>query len=193
MQLGVCAKELSSEFDKATERLGDTPWDIWRLSLLETDKVRWIFVSLPAPSRRSVSLFVLSSSKYLLSHSFLSYSFSFSSAFSSSSSSSSASFSSFSPFSSVPPFAPHLPPPFPSPPPHPPQSRLERAGVFLMATTMQRPETTDHKIIYASSWVKAITGYEMAEFLGKDCRFLQGPDTDMAQCYKIRQVRRDRA
>ena len=78
-------------------------------------------------------------------------------------------------------------------PPHPPQSRLERAGVFLMATTMQRPETTDHKIIYASSWVKAITGYEMAEFLGKDCRFLQGPDTDMAQCYKIRQVRRDRA
>lgn len=40
------------------------------------------------------------------------------------------------------------------------------------------PRQTDNPIIYASSGVDRLTGYTQEEILGKNCRFLQGKETD---------------
>ena len=39
---------------------------------------------------------------------------------------------------------------------------------------------TDNPIIYANQGFARLTGYEVDEALGRNCRFLQGPDTDPA-------------
>ncbi|NJN48133.1 MAG: PAS domain-containing protein [Candidatus Competibacteraceae bacterium] len=44
----------------------------------------------------------------------------------------------------------------------------------------------DHPIIYANPGFLRITGYDAAEVLGRNCRFLQGPDTDRAVVAKVR-------
>jgi PAS domain S-box-containing protein len=52
---------------------------------------------------------------------------------------------------------------------------------------------TDHKakdqpIIYANPKFYEMTGYEKKDIIGKNCRFLQGPDTDKTMVKKIRQT-----
>ena len=44
---------------------------------------------------------------------------------------------------------------------------------------------TDSVIVYTSSWISDLTGYPSHEFLGRDCRFLQGPATDRRTVTKI--------
>ena len=44
---------------------------------------------------------------------------------------------------------------------------------------------TDSIIVYTSSWISDLTGYPSHEFLGRDCRFLQGPATDRRTVAKI--------
>lgn len=59
-------------------------------------------------------------------------------------------------------------------------SSLQQTFVVSDAT---RP---DIPIIYASAGFYTMTGYSPKEVIGRNCRFLQGPDTDMDEVAKIR-------
>ncbi len=45
---------------------------------------------------------------------------------------------------------------------------------------------TDHPITYVNAAFTALTGYTAAEVIGRNCRLLQGPDTDPQTCADIR-------
>ncbi|CAN6275444.1 unnamed protein product [Urochloa humidicola] len=64
-------------------------------------------------------------------------------------------------------------------------SSLQQTFVVSDAT---RP---DIPIIYASAGFYTMTGYSPKEVIGRNCRFLQGPDTDMAEVAKIRDAVRE--
>jgi PAS domain S-box-containing protein len=59
-------------------------------------------------------------------------------------------------------------------------SNLQQTFVVSDAT---RP---DIPIIYASAGFYTMTGYSAKEIIGRNCRFLQGPETDQSEVSKIR-------
>ncbi|XP_057449080.1 phototropin-1-like isoform X2 [Lotus japonicus] len=76
------------------------------------------------------------------------------------------------------------------------QKREKRKGLDL-ATTLERieknfvitdPRLPDNPIIFASDSFLELTEYSREEILGRNCRFLQGPETDPATVKKIRQA-----
>nr|AML77322.1 putative LOV domain-containing protein [Ptilidium ciliare var. pulcherrimum] len=46
----------------------------------------------------------------------------------------------------------------------------------------------DYPILYASAGFTTMTGYSADEIVGKNCRFLQGADTDRSEIAKVREV-----
>lgn len=50
------------------------------------------------------------------------------------------------------------------------------------------PALHDHPIVYASQGFMALTGYKLEQILGRNCRFLQGPDTDPEAVCSIREA-----
>lgn len=60
----------------------------------------------------------------------------------------------------------------------------ERAGLICDARQTGTP------IVFASESFARHTGYPIDEVLGRNCRFLQGPDTDPAHVEAIRQALR---
>nr|AML77684.1 putative LOV domain-containing protein [Heliconia sp. BC-2016] len=71
-----------------------------------------------------------------------------------------------------------------------------RRGIDL-ATTLERieknfvitdPRLPDNPIIFASDSFLELTEYSREEILGRNCRFLQGPETDRATVKKIREA-----
>ncbi|BCX82475.1 adenylate cyclase [Methylomarinovum caldicuralii] len=44
--------------------------------------------------------------------------------------------------------------------------------------TIAEVRDNDHPLIYVNSAFERLTGYSRLEVLGRDCRFLQGPETD---------------
>jgi PAS domain S-box-containing protein len=48
------------------------------------------------------------------------------------------------------------------------------------------PAIPDNPIVYASQGFLTLTGYRFDEVLGRNCRFLQGPETDPAAVDRIR-------
>ncbi|MEM1428854.1 MAG: PAS domain-containing protein [Pseudomonadota bacterium] len=56
-----------------------------------------------------------------------------------------------------------------------------------MSVVFSDPNLPDNPMIYVSEAFTAQTGYSVAESLGKNCRFLQGPDTDPSAIEAIRQ------
>ncbi|KAF5180584.1 Phototropin-2 [Thalictrum thalictroides] len=74
-----------------------------------------------------------------------------------------------------------------------------RQGIDL-ATTLERieknfvisdPRLPDNPIIFASDSFLELTEYSREEILGRNCRFLQGPDTDQGTVSKIRDAIRE--
>nr|AML77744.1 putative LOV domain-containing protein [Curcuma sumatrana]AML78184.1 putative LOV domain-containing protein [Curcuma longa] len=74
-----------------------------------------------------------------------------------------------------------------------------RQGIDL-ATTLERieknfvitdPRLPDNPIIFASDSFLELTEYSREEILGRNCRFLQGPETDQGTVLKIREAIRD--
>ncbi|PIA34146.1 hypothetical protein AQUCO_03800012v1 [Aquilegia coerulea] len=74
-----------------------------------------------------------------------------------------------------------------------------RQGIDL-ATTLERieknfvitdPRLPDNPIIFASDSFLELTEYTREEILGRNCRFLQGPDTDQGTVTKIRDAIRE--
>jgi PAS domain S-box-containing protein len=53
------------------------------------------------------------------------------------------------------------------------------------------PGQPDNPIVYASPGFLRLTGYEAEEVLGRNCRFLQGKDTDPAAVARVREAVRD--
>ncbi|MDV7145771.1 PAS domain-containing protein [Tropicimonas sp. TH_r6] len=47
-----------------------------------------------------------------------------------------------------------------------------------MSVVITNPALPDNPMIYVSEEFEAHTGYEPEEVLGRNCRFLQGPETD---------------
>ncbi|KAG4955650.1 hypothetical protein JHK85_042030 [Glycine max] len=76
------------------------------------------------------------------------------------------------------------------------KQREKRKGLDL-ATTLERieknfvitdPRLPDNPIIFASDSFLELTEYSREEILGRNCRFLQGPETDPATVRKIREA-----
>nr|AML77641.1 putative LOV domain-containing protein [Encalypta streptocarpa] len=53
------------------------------------------------------------------------------------------------------------------------------------------PRLPDHPIVYASEGFLRMSGYDRAEVLGRNCRFLQGPGTDRRTVFEIREAIRE--
>nr|AML79137.1 putative LOV domain-containing protein [Centella asiatica] len=82
---------------------------------------------------------------------------------------------------------------------HDEMERHIRTGIDL-ATTLERieknfvisdPRLPDNPIIFASDSFLELTEYTREEILGRNCRFLQGPETDQATVQKIRDAIRE--
>ena len=87
-------------------------------------------------------------------------------------------------------------------PRHPPAPRISRIGtaavehredIFFAAVETTRmpmvvtdPNAPDNPIIFANQAFLLMTGYPSAEILGRNCRFLQGPETDRAAIDAVR-------
>lgn len=74
-------------------------------------------------------------------------------------------------------------------------SALDRSDSNLMKAiqSAQRsfcvtdPRLPDNPIIFASQGFLQLTGYGVHEVVGRNCRFLQGPDTDQNEVRKLRE------
>ncbi len=60
-----------------------------------------------------------------------------------------------------------------------------------MAMCLTDPHDPDDAIIFSNRAFRELTGYSEEEITGKNCRFLQGPDTDPAAIAKIRKAIED--
>jgi PAS domain S-box-containing protein len=59
-------------------------------------------------------------------------------------------------------------------------------GSLTSGVLITDPSLPDNPIIFANPGFYAITGYCAQEIIGRNCRFLQGPDTDRAMVQEIR-------
>ncbi|WP_165190723.1 histidine kinase dimerization/phosphoacceptor domain -containing protein [Caulobacter soli] len=57
-----------------------------------------------------------------------------------------------------------------------------------MAMIVTDARQADNPIIFANDAFLALTGYQRDEVIGRNCRFLQGPDTDRDQVDRLRQA-----
>jgi PAS domain S-box-containing protein len=57
-----------------------------------------------------------------------------------------------------------------------------------MPMVITNPSLPDNPIVFANEAFQSLTGYHREEIIGSNCRFLQGPDTDLAQIDRIRQA-----
>ena len=70
--------------------------------------------------------------------------------------------------------------PFASSPP------LPHSPPFAQNFVITDPSLPDNPIVFASQGFLTLTGYALNQILGRNCRFLQGPETDPAAVEKIR-------
>lgn len=52
--------------------------------------------------------------------------------------------------------------------------------------TLSDPDQPDSPIVYANKAFERLTGYEQDEIIGRNCRFLQGPDKEQPEIDTIR-------
>jgi len=71
----------------------------------------------------------------------------------------------------------------------------ERGNIFFAAVEMTRmpmlitdPRQDDNPIVFANGAFVDLTGYAEADIVGRNCRFLQGPDTDRATVAELRRA-----
>jgi PAS domain S-box-containing protein len=75
----------------------------------------------------------------------------------------------------------------------------DRGNVFFAAIEMTRmpmiltdPNQDDNPIVFGNKAFLDLTGYEESEILGRNCRFLQGPQTDREKVAELRDTVRER-
>jgi PAS domain S-box-containing protein len=64
--------------------------------------------------------------------------------------------------------------------------RESALAVTAEGVTISDPRQPDNPIIYANAGFERLTGYSIEDVVGRNCRFLQGPDTDTATVQRIR-------
>ena len=71
----------------------------------------------------------------------------------------------------------------------------ERGNIFFAAVEMTRmpmivtdPNQEDNPIVFANGAFFDLTGYEEQDVMGRNCRFLQGPDTDRGTVAEVRKA-----
>ncbi|MBO0699702.1 MAG: PAS domain-containing protein [Zavarzinella sp.] len=69
--------------------------------------------------------------------------------------------------------------------------QVKAFDAFLQGVTITDPNKPDNPIVYVNEGFTRLTGYDRGEVLDKNCRFLQGKDTDPAAVEKIRQSVRE--
>ncbi|WJY26852.1 MULTISPECIES: PAS domain-containing protein [Sporosarcina] len=69
------------------------------------------------------------------------------------------------------------------------EAMLDGSRVAALVTDPAQP---DNPIIYANRTFERMTGYPMEETLGRNCRFLQGPETDPSTIERLRQAIADK-
>ena len=74
----------------------------------------------------------------------------------------------------------------------------ERGNIFFAAVEMTRmpmiitdPNQDDNPIVFANGAFFDLTGYEEKDVMGRNCRFLQGPDTDRGTVAEVRNALRE--
>ena len=74
----------------------------------------------------------------------------------------------------------------------------DRGNIFFAAVEMTRmpmlvtdPNQDDDPIVFVNGAFLDLTGYKEEEILGRNCRFLQGPDTDRATVAEVRRALRE--
>ncbi|WP_240698915.1 PAS domain-containing protein [Sphingomonas sp. AAP5] len=60
-----------------------------------------------------------------------------------------------------------------------------------MPMVITDPAQPDNPIVFCNVAFQRLTGYDREEIIGRNCRFLQGPDTDPAKIAEIREAVRD--
>ncbi len=68
----------------------------------------------------------------------------------------------------------------------------EKLDASTTAVTVSDSETKDDDLIYSNEAFEHLCGYKSDEILGRNCRFLQGVDTDQTEVAKIRTAIEDR-
>lgn len=58
--------------------------------------------------------------------------------------------------------------------------------------TLADPDLEDAPIVYANKAFERLTGYEQAEIVGHNCRFLQGEDRDQEGRFKIAEAMKNK-
>ena len=61
-------------------------------------------------------------------------------------------------------------------------------GAVSQGILITDPRLPDNPIVYASKGFENLTGYRAEEAVGRNCRFLQGPNTDLAVVAKLRKA-----
>ncbi|QOY93862.1 response regulator [Massilia sp. UMI-21] len=74
----------------------------------------------------------------------------------------------------------------------------DRGNIFFAAVEMTRmpmvvtdPNQDDNPIVFANGAFYDLTGYREKDVLGRNCRFLQGPDTDRSTAAEVRHALRE--
>ncbi len=57
-----------------------------------------------------------------------------------------------------------------------------------MPMVITDPAQADNPIVFCNVAFQTLTGYDREEIVGRNCRFLQGPETDMAAVAKVREA-----
>ncbi|GJE01840.1 histidine kinase famiy protein [Methylobacterium isbiliense] len=68
-------------------------------------------------------------------------------------------------------------------------SAVETARMPMVVTDPHQP---DNPIIFANQAFRRMTGYEPGDLIGRNCRFLQGPETDLQTVDEVRRAIRER-
>lgn len=62
---------------------------------------------------------------------------------------------------------------------------------FNFSVVVTDPRQRDNPILFASHAFLALTGYSADEVLGRNCRFLQGPETERRHIMELRDAVRE--
>jgi PAS domain S-box-containing protein len=71
------------------------------------------------------------------------------------------------------------------------QALADSIRLSPIATVLSNPRLPDNPIVAANAAFCGLTGYEESEIVGRNCRFLAGPDTEPWLTERIRQALRD--
>lgn len=76
-----------------------------------------------------------------------------------------------------------------------PNLNIETATLFRqaleqtrMAVTIVDPNRRDSPIVYANRAFTELTGFPLEDVVGRNCRFLQGPETDLDAVERVREA-----